>query len=91
MKLSPITQGIAMLEADFRYLIMVSNQLKETYPDSEYLIGYQLGLRRNYNGQDFGDYETHEKWAGSLVNKEEAMTGYRAGFAGKAPVLRTMV
>jgi len=51
---------------------------------SDFLDGYQRGLRRGYHGDNFGTDVEHEKWL-DLINdstRQQLGQGYRAGFEG---------
>lgn len=57
------------------------------YPESDYWIGYQRGLRRNYHGNNFGTEQEHNAWLTGVDSEDESRKqralGYRDGLKCK--------
>lgn len=52
---------------------------------SDYLSGYQRGIRRNFHGEVFGSDDEHALWMAMDGHRAEMGRGYRDGFEGKPP------
>lgn len=60
--------------------------LSQEYGDSDFWVGYQRGIRRNYLGEKFGTPNEHSLWIsldGPDLPRKMRGLGYRAGFDGQ--------
>lgn len=71
-----------MTESEFKKLMKLARSV-----DSDYITGYERGLRRHYHGENFGEPGEHETWFGMTGHRQAQGEGYRDGFAGRNPRL----
>jgi len=79
---------VAMDETTFQHEMSRARMMREhDWPNGDYWLGYQRGLRRAYHGSSFGTAEEHALWL-SLIDdadsgRRERGKGYQAGLTGR--------